>query len=447
MQRIVIENFGSVDSFDVVFNEKMTILIGSQATGKSTISKLIFYCRSIKDDLYKYLLNKEKFIDINENDCFINFLKELRSKFVGYFGTTKHMRNFKIKYYCNSIDNSEYSKNIIITLKNGYANVKFSDDLVQGIHMILRTVISFYISSNDTSSAATSNAFNIAVWQSQQAQFSSALQEQINNLFSDNTLPLYIPAGRGLLATMSEHFRLISDVTHDKLLKDFIERISLLKTQFSQRLDEIVEDKKRLSSDKINSKNVKKAISIIRKILKGDYICDKEGEKIYFNKHEYVKLTFSSSGQQEALWILLLLFSIILENYKVFLIIEEPEAHLFPEAQKYIMELIVLTANATGSQIIITTHSPYILTSANLLIHSASVENRISGEEAIIDKDMRLKENELGAYMLSKNGSFTYESIIDKNTGLIEAREIDSVSGIINQQTEQLIDLEVKYGL
>jgi len=324
MQRIIIEKFGSVDLFDIVLNDRMTILIGSQATGKSTISKLIFYCRSLKDDLYKYLLNKEKLLENNENDNFISFLKDLRLKFVGYFGTTKHMRNFKVKYYYD-YNNSENYKNITITLKSGYAQVKFSDDLMRGIHALLKSAINFYNVNNDN--VTTSNAFNIAVWQSQQSQFASALQEQINQLFSDNTLPLYIPAGRSLLATMSEHFRLSAELTLDKLLKDFIERISLLKTQFSQRLDEIVEDKKRFSSNKIKFEYVKKAILIIRKILKGDYVCDKEGEKIYFNQDEYVKLIFSSSGQQESLWILLLLFSIILDNYKVFLIVEEPEAH------------------------------------------------------------------------------------------------------------------------
>jgi predicted ATPase len=444
MQRIVIENFGSVDSFNAVLNEKMTILIGSQATGKSTISKLVFYCRSLKDDLYKYLLSKEKFMDISENECFINFLKDLRHKFVGYFGTTKHMRNFEVRYYYDFINESEYHKNIKITLKSGYANVKFSDDLMNGIHKLIKDAITFY--NNGNTNAAANNAFNLAVWQSQQAQFSSVLQEQLNNLFSDKTFPLYIPAGRSLLATLSEHFRLSPDITLDRLLKDFIERISLLKTQFSQRLDEIVEDKKRLSSGKINFMYVKKAINIIKQILKGDYVCDKEGEKIYFNEDEYVKLSFSSSGQQESLWILLLLFSIILDNYSVFLIVEEPEAHLFPEAQKYMMELIVLMANATNSQVIITTHSPYILTSANLLIHSASIENKISSEEMVVDKEKRLDRDNVGAYMLTKNGNFAYRNIIDEETGLIEAREIDSVSNIINKQTEDLIDLEVKYG-
>lgn len=41
---------------------------------------------------------------------------------------------------------------------------------------------------------------------------------------------------------------------------------------------------------------------------------------------------YSSSGQQEALWILFLIFSVILTRKSVFMVIEGPEAHFFPVA-------------------------------------------------------------------------------------------------------------------
>ncbi len=86
-------------------------------------------------------------------------------------------------------------------------------------------------------------------------------------------------------------------------------------------------------------------------------------KKIYFDERHWVKLMYGSSGQQEVLWILMLAFIIILEKKKSFVIIEEPEAHLFPIAQKNVVSLISLMVNSTDSRAIITTHSPYILTS------------------------------------------------------------------------------------
>ncbi len=206
----------------------------------------------------------------------------------------------------------------------------------------------------------------------------------------------------------------------------------------------------RLVSIKNNNKfkkNAENAMQIIRQILKGDYVYSLDGEKLYFKDNKFVYIAQASSGQQEILWILLILFDIILNNKKMFLVIEEPEAHIFPETQKQIMELIALAINVTDSQILMTTHSPYILTSTNLLIHSANVENKITNEDTVIKKDMRLDKEKVGAYMLTHNGSFAYREIIDEETGLIEAREIDSVSDIINQVTDKLLDLEVKHGL
>jgi len=51
-------------------------------------------------------------------------------------------------------------------------------------------------------------------------------------------------------------------------------------------------------------------------------------------------------------WILLLILLLILNIRKVFLVVEEPEAHLFPVAQKQIIDLIALLANQNENQIL-----------------------------------------------------------------------------------------------
>ena len=83
--------------------------------------------------------------------------------------------------------------------------------------------------------------------------------------------------------------------------------------------------------------------------------------------NKYVKINFSSSGQQECVWILNLLFYYIVQQKEILFIIEEPESHLFPESQKYITELIALVNNC-GHSIVLTTHSPYVLGTLNNLL-------------------------------------------------------------------------------
>ena len=113
---------------------------------------------------------------------------------------------------------------------------------------------------------------------------------------------------------------------------------------------EMIKDYTKTENGQINNMAVGQAYSLIQEILKRIIPVKKTGKKIYFDERHWVKLMYGSSGQQEALWILLLVFIIILENKNAFVIIEEPEAHLFPKAQRKIVNLIALMVNTTKKQ-------------------------------------------------------------------------------------------------
>ena len=49
MSRILIENFGPIEYFEEQVDDKLMILIGEQASGKSTIAKTVFFCKSISE--------------------------------------------------------------------------------------------------------------------------------------------------------------------------------------------------------------------------------------------------------------------------------------------------------------------------------------------------------------------------------------------------------------
>ncbi|KJE26770.1 hypothetical protein LG52_3354 [Geobacillus kaustophilus] len=61
MPRIRIEHFGPVELFEEEITD-VTILVGPQASGKSTISKLIFFFQSILDEWVDYLISFRRFI-------------------------------------------------------------------------------------------------------------------------------------------------------------------------------------------------------------------------------------------------------------------------------------------------------------------------------------------------------------------------------------------------
>ncbi|HMX83551.1 MAG TPA: AAA family ATPase, partial [Saprospiraceae bacterium] len=201
----------------------------------------------------------------------------------------------------------------------------------------------------------------------------------------------------------------------------------------------IIKERRLLTQYDIDYNKTKLAEDIISKILKGKYQYDKDGEKIFFDTNRYVKLNFSSSGQQESLWILLLLFIIILEKQNVFIVIEEPEAHLFPEAQKEISNLIALMSNVENSQVIITTHSPYILASINNLI----LANKVGSENAKvadrINQNLWIRSDKVYAALVA-NGQA--KEIIDSELNIIQQEKIDSVSSTINHEFDFLFQFE-----
>ena len=229
-------------------------------------------------------------------------------------------------------------------------------------------------------------------------------------------------------------------------VRDFIERVQIAKAIFKKSLAQVVEDYIQTENELFNEDDIQFAQTLIRSILKADYVNDIDGEKLYIDSTRWVNLIYGSSGQQEALWILLFMFLFILEHKRTFIILEEPEANVYPSAQLDIMKLIALTLNSTQSQIFITTHSPYILTSANVLIHSSRVEDRIlETESAVIPKPLRINYKSTMAYKFSEEkATIKFDNIRDDETGMFNASEIDAISDDIGEITDKLIDLEIE---
>ncbi|MDM3858337.1 MAG: AAA family ATPase [Aphanizomenon gracile PMC644.10] len=240
-------------------------------------------------------------------------------------------------------------------------------------------------------------------------------------------------------------------------------RIEKIKNTFKKfgNFEELIES---YEEDKDRKEKLYLIKNKINNLLKGEYHIDTGGEKIVFNTKtkEYVYLSNASSGQQESIRILQDIFINILDDAKVLRIIEEPEAHLFPVAQKQLIELLTLMVNQNDdNQLIITTHSPYVLTVFNNLLFANRVVEKnpsaISEVAQIIPQDSWLSAKDFSAYSLGNQSvgdslrgdvgamdSNYCEPIFNQEKGTIQQNYLDTVSEILGGDFQALYSIHAK---
>ena len=136
------------------------------------------------------------------------------------------------------------------------------------------------------------------------------------------------------------------------------------------------------------------------------------------------------------------MYVLMLREEDVFLIIEEPEAHIYPLLQKRVMEFIALFTNMRDSGVFITTHSPYILTVANNLYYAGVLAEGYK----VWNKNYIIKKGELSAYKLLANSGVKkqhYTKLLDEEEKEIESNLIDDVSSKVNELYTVLYGIEL----
>lgn len=436
MGRLIINELGPIRRCELDCSRFIT-LTGPQASGKSTIAKAVYFFRTIKDDILNLasaqainaisLDGIEDEFDVVHGTTLRKGLENfLREKFLRTFGSSWGMSNeMFIEYHFTD------SCFVKISLKD---ETRF--DSPNYIWIMLSEDLKKFLKEKDHCFTSTP----LGVPEDEIKKFKAELYK----LFDDRCYVVYIPAGRSMMTLLSQQFGYIyatmGDVQKrslDNCTRDYLERILRLKSEFSSGLQGLVNGgfgKKILSTELIDQ-----ALDLVKKILKGVYRYNDGEEQIVLENGKYVKINFSSSGQQESVWILNLLFYYLLQPYPVLFIIEEPESHLFPEAQKYMTELIALVYNCKHS-ILLTTHSPYVLGTLNNLLYAkmCSAEKNDCVKE-IIPASVRLNYEEFDSWFV-QNG--IAENCMDSEIHMIQNERIDGISKVINQEFDELLELQ-----
>lgn len=357
-------------------------------------------------------------------------IKEIRSTFLQTFGSTWCMDNrMSIKYYYTD------SVCIKICLKHdpvsrNYIWIDFSDKLTD--------FLSQYDNMSFDARLSLHNSGN--------------LKQDIDILFENTEEVIYIPAGRSMMTLFSSQLMYMYSVMNDDqkrsldyCTQDYLERIMQLKPSFSSSIETLIKDKIELTDIKINKENLKQCADLMKQILHGEYRNVDGEERLQVSQDRYVKINFASSGQQEAVWILNVVFYYLLNNKKTFFIIEEPESHLFPDAQKLMTEFISLAKNG-GNKVLLTTHSPYILGTINNMLYANRISKKVnkSKVEKIMNRLKWLQFEKLSAYYVE---SGVIRSCLDKEFESIDNEVIDGVSDVINRDYDRMLELWYDSGM
>ena len=437
MHNLIIHQLGPVEQCELTCSPFMTFT-GFQASGKSTIAKAIYYFRTIKEDILE--LAKGQALDAGygvsgmEEEFHIEYgagLREglekyLAEKFSRTFGSLRTMRDdMYAEYYFTK------TCSVKISLKDGTKCTGSGHLRVT----LSRELIKFLDDKNDFFSFTP-----LGVPEYELIEFKSELYK----MFDDPCSVVYIPAGRSMITLLSQQFSYIyatmGDVQKrslDSCTKDYLERILRLKPEFSEGLEGLAVHYK--EKDGLTLKIVSQALALIKKILRGTYRCSNGEEQIILENGKYIKINYSSSRQQESVWILNLLFYYLLQQKQVLFIIEEPESHLFPESQKYMIELIAMISNYNHS-VVLTTHSPYVLGTLNNLLYAGSIPERYSRDaEKVIPEPFWVNSGRFDAWFV-KGGKI--ENCMDWEIHMIQNERIDEISKVINYDFDKLLELQ-----
>jgi len=392
-EKLVIKNFGPIKSVELDLN-RFNVLIGENATGKSTVAKVLAMCR-----YFSYIIKN----DLSEQPFDAGLISRGLDEFV--------QNNTYIYYDCKHY--SLTVQRILEKVREGdqqdgsyfeYDFPIFSSELQPKSDEFKNLLLELEaIKPKDFSSMTNIN------WSIPTSFFLNDVARVMDN-------PFYLPTERGLQSIFSLGKNSIQNIS-DSLFNQFAELDQIARSFKKDTLIEPLD---------ITYKNV-----------------DGKGYIRKKNEEQFYSLYNGASGYKSAIPIVLVVkyYNEEKKKKKTFLI-EEPELNLFPRVQQELVNYLAANTVNMGGTVLLTTHSPYILTSLNNLMYAYQVGQNFELEASkIIDKKYWINPSDVSAYILNSNGEI--ENILNEKESLIDAEKIDGISSKLNKEFNELIDIEI----
>lgn len=461
--KLIVKNFGPLKDIDIEVREMVTF-IGAQASGKSTLAKLIsiledeeFRMNSnidFENELEKYnilnFLNNESYIEyqsesyIQGNFNFeyiegkykkrgvqhlISSIKKLHSSYEKMDVSLNNVKKNKTNEKEISSIGNRLNEQKEITLKEAKELLL----LLLNLHFRYskENLITFFdntknpdkikvLIQNKKKEAFTIEELNSILEEEGTLESIIKLFENLLKKFADIYLydSLYIPAERNLIHILAGN---ILGLINNKI--QIPKHLLSIGQEYEKALQTVIE----------------LPLNIIDKKIK--YKREGQNSYIYHTEIEKVNLLESASGLQSTVPILLLVeySKSLKEEYNFNFVVEEPELNLYPKAQHELIKYLIKNCLFGRKNLILTTHSPFVLASINNLLLAYDKGQKNPKEvNKIIKKEYWLNPKNFIAYEL-KNGKA--KKIMNDKLGQISENMIDSVSDSFADEFNKLLNL------
>lgn len=137
------------------------------------------------------------------------------------------------------------------------------------------------------------------------------------------------------------------------------------------------------------------------------------------------------------------------KNKRLISIVEEPEQNLFPESQESILYSMLRLTAMDNDQLLLTTHSPYILNYLMLAIKAKQVEHTVQNEgdmnelDAIVPRQSRIEGSDVAVFQLALDGTISQLQSYDNIPS--DDNYLNRLMMQVNSKYSSLVEIQSRY--
>lgn len=422
MSRIKIKNFGPIREgfiendgwMDV---KKVTVLIGDQGLGKSTVAKLISVFTWLEKNIVrKSITTKQLNVDVFKNLCrqqeiveYFSYDTTMKYKGDAYeFEYDEKAQSFLVRtndnnyknYVLPKIQYVSAARNLLTILYNiSFKNIVDKDgniiDLASNIPVMVKELNKEYINAL---MEFANEGFALPI------DDTSVYYREHRTFIKTGNKPISMSAASSGVQSITP-LLLVSHSLSEKVRGDVFDKIQNIEDNLKNKIEN------ELSKE---TEDLTERFKQIYSFGKGILTANDDVELLKEKLRQFIPSAFIN-------------------------IVEEPEQNLFPSSQQKVINSLIEYNNAIKeNKLIISTHSPYILSALNNSILAEEAFEKTGKSIDSYGPEKRVAYADVSVYLLEDGKIY---NIKDEETRLIKAEAIDNCSEEINSDFDRLLDL------